>query len=148
MKKIISSIIILIASFSITNNAFAMQSIDELLEIPSGIEAFEIQLQRLDAHNFQTQGIQNVYDTFQSTNKVLRSELIRKYRDGEFEYYQMQGIIKNYSGFIYHTNKLFQYLAIKDSGILGKEVDTAILRSYQNVRIYYTRMKNIISRNR
>lgn len=150
MKKFIISIIVLVASFSIPNGVFAMWNggyLEDLLEIPSGVEAFDISLAELDTHYFQTAAIQNVYNNFASVDRVLRDELINKYRNGDFEYYQMQGIIKNYKDFVYHTNKLFQYLSIKDNGISGKSIDTAILRSYQNVRISYTRMRNIIARN-
>jgi hypothetical protein len=56
----------------------------------------------------------------------------------------MQWIVRNYKNFVFHTNKLFFYLSYKDNGIRGKEVDTAILRSYQNIRINFNRMTNII----
>lgn len=146
MKKYIVFIIVALCSFSIANTTSA-QSIDQILQIQTGVEAFDISQVKLDSHTFKTASIQSTYDTFVSTNTILRSELINKYRNGDFEYYQMQGIIKNYSGFIYHTNKLFTYLSIKDSGIKTKEVDTAILRSYQNVRIYYNRMKSLVAKS-
>jgi len=144
-KKIFLSIIALI-SFSIGNIAFAKWYIDTLLDINSGIESYDIKLEKLDSYNFKNTSTQETYNRFVSINRILRSELLRKYQSGNFEYYQMQGIIKNYKWFIYNTNKFFQYLSIKDSGITWKSIDTAILRSYQNVRIYYTRMKNIIKR--
>ena len=147
MKKILIYSIIFFWSFSIENTVFSEWYIDELLEIHSGIEAFDIELVDIQYYRFQTPGIQHVYDSFLSVNDVLKNELMRKYREDNFAYYQMQGIIKNYKGFIYHTDKLFFYLSIKDNGLKGKEIDTAILRSYQNTRIYYTRMKNIIKRD-
>jgi len=147
MKRFIATIIVLLASFSIWNKAFALKSIDSLLEIETGVEGFELSLPRLESHSFRTEAIINVYEEFRSTNELLRGEIMNKYRNREFSYYQMQGIVKSYSQFVYHTNKLFWYLSIKDTGFREKTIDTAILRSYQNVRIHYNRMKHLIGRS-
>lgn len=150
LKKTIGCIIILLSSISISNWVSAFNQggyIDELLEIPTGVEAFEISLPQVDIYNFRNSSVRSVYENFSSVHQVLRQELLNKYANGDFEYYQMQGIIKNYSDFVYHTNKLFGYLEIRESGISGKTIDTAIIRSYQNIRISYNRMRNTIARN-
>lgn len=147
MNKIVVSIIVLISGFSITNSVNASGYIDNLLEIPTGPEAFDITLESLDYYSFNSPQISKVYNDFREVNEVLRDEIVRKYNAGDFDYYQMQGIIKNYKMFVYHTNKLFEYLSLKDNGIWGKSIDTAILRTYQNTRIYYNRMKYIISQS-
>lgn len=144
MKKIIVSIIVLVISFS-TSSVNA--SIDDLLQIPTWPEMFDITTVNLDVYNFNSSAIQNVYLSFSETNIILRDELVRKYNAGEFDFYQMQWIITNYKMFVYHTNKLFEYLELKEQGYSGKTIDTAILRSYQNIRIYYNRMKDIIGRS-
>ena len=130
-----------------TNSVFGEGYIDSLLQIDTGIEVFDIELANMDVYTFKTPSIQNVYNDFVEVNEVLRGEIIRKYSTGEFGFYQMQGIIKSYKNFIYHNNKFFQYLSIKDSGVSGKEIDRAILSSYKNTRIHFTRMKSIIARS-
>jgi len=147
MKKSITLIIALLVSFSIPSGVFAIQSIDSLLEIQSGVEGFDISRVKLEQHSFRTDAIKNVYEDFHASNDVLRSEILKKYRNWEFSYYQMQWIVKSYKQFVYNTNKLFWYLAIKDSWFRGKTIDTAILRSYQNIRIHYNRMKHLIWRS-
>ncbi len=145
MKKL-SLIILALCIFSIGNTTFA-QSIDDLLELDSGLEAFSIETQKLDTYSFRSPQIESVYQRFIVINRILKDELMRKYRNGDFDYYQMQWIIKNHKDFVFHTNKLFYYLSLKDNGMQSKPIDTAIMRSYQGTKTSYNRMKYIISKS-
>ncbi len=143
MKKISLCIITFLFCISTTNSSQAL-SLDELLQIPTGPEVFDIQRATLDNHRFASSTLETVYNNYRTLDNILRTEIIRKYEAGDFENTQMQGIVRNYKNFVFHTNKLFAYLALKDNGIRGKSIDTAILRSYQNIRINFDRMTDII----
>lgn len=147
MKKIIISIVVSILYFSIANSVSA-QSIDEILELPIGPEIYQIQLDsKLDRIVFTDSSRQETYQDFVRVNEILRKELIRKYINGDFETYQMNGIVENYKKTVYYTNQVFRYLKMREDGMSGDEIETAIANGYSNIRVYYTRMKNIIKKN-
>jgi len=57
----------------------------------------------------------------------------------------MQGIIKNYKSFVYNTNKLFNYIAIKEARPYYEEADRAIKKYYSEVRIRYNRLSYLVN---
>jgi len=59
----------------------------------------------------------------------------------------MNGIVENYKKTVYYTNQIFGYLKMREDGVSGDELSKAIADGYSNLRVYYTRMKNIIKRN-
>jgi hypothetical protein len=148
MKKILAGIIAIFISFSIQTPSFASNSIDELLELPYGPELHRIQLVgKLDNIVFINEKRQENYMDFVRVNEILRRELMRKYHNGDFEVSQMSGIIENYKNTVYYTNRVFYYLKLQEDGMSGDEIDMAIASAYSNIRVYYTRMKNIIKKS-
>jgi hypothetical protein len=89
MKKISIFIIMVLLSFSTTNSSSAI-SLDELLQIPTGPEVLDIQRARLDDHFFRSESLQTVYDNYRTLDNILKTEIIRKYEEGDFRTPQMQ----------------------------------------------------------
>ena len=85
-----------------------------------------------------------MYDNFRTADQLLKDEIIRLYRSWEIDYYKMNWIIQNYNLFVYHTNKMFNYISIKEVRSDFKELDTAILKNYELSRSYYSRAKLLI----
>ena len=145
MKKLIVFIIISLVSFSSASLVFAMEGegyIEQLLEIRTGVEWFNIERAQIDDFTFISPAIQSVYTEFKRADDILKSEMMNQYNAGDLEYYQMSGMIENHEKFVYYTNKLFYYLSMKETGqAYGSEVDNAIANSYIQLRSYYARLK-------
>ncbi|USN58310.1 MAG: hypothetical protein H6767_08630 [Candidatus Peribacteria bacterium] len=52
----------------------------------------------------------------------------------------------NYRYFIYHTNRFFEYLKVKETTPWVTETDDAILTHYRKMRTHYNRVKYLVSR--
>lgn len=145
MKKLIAFIIISLVSFSSASPVFAVEGegyIEQLLEIRTGVEWFNIERAQIDDFTFISPAIQGVYTEFKRANDILKSEMMNQYNAGDLKYYQMSGMIENHEKFVYYTNKLFYYLSMKETGqAYGSEVDNAIANSYIQLRSYYARLK-------
>ena len=145
MKKITLCIIISLISFSSISHSFAMWEegfIEQLLEIRTWVEAFEIERAQIDNFVFISPTIESVYTEFKKADRLLRNEIITQYNQWNLEYNQVNGMITNHWKFVYHTNKLFMYLSMKERWqASGKEVDNAIANSYIQLRSHYARLK-------
>ena len=145
MKKFISLIIISLIGFSSVSLVFAMEEewyLEQLLQIRTGVEWFNIERAQIDDFSFISPTIKSVYTEFKRADRILRDEMMNQYASGELEYYQINGMIENHAKFVYHTNKLFYYLSMKETGqAYGREVDNAIASSYIKLRSYYARLK-------
>jgi|SaaInlStandDraft_3_1057020.scaffolds.fasta_scaffold00576_10 hypothetical protein len=145
MKKIILAIISLSFIFSSLSNTFASEwYIENLLDLNYWVEEYTLNLNELDYIHFSNEKYNIMYRNLKDVNTGLKSGFMEQYRNWEYEYYQMNWIVTNYNNFIYHTNKYFLYLRIKELNNNFWEVDYAIINSYRNMRSSYTNMKNIV----
>lgn len=145
MKKIIA-IILFLFLFSIVNFANASEGyIGRLLQINVWPEAYDLSLVSIDDINFISSENQEVFNNFKLSAEILRAEILRQYEAGNISYYTMQGIIKNYKSFVYNTNKLFNYIAIKEARPYYEEADRAIKKYYSEVRIRYNRLSYLVN---
>ena len=145
MKKIITSIITFSIILSSLSTTFASESyIEELLDLNYWVEEFNINLSDIDFIRFNNPKYAIMYRNFNDVNNGLKNWLMSQYRNWDYEFYQMSWIVTNYNNFIYHTNKYFLYLKLKEINNNYWEVDTAIINSYRNMRSSYTNMKNIV----
>ena len=147
MKKIISFIIISLMSFSSANHLFAMESegfIERTLQLRTWVEWFNIERAQIDEFQFINPVIWDVYTEFKRADRILRDEMMKQYAEWNLEYNQINWMITNHRKFVYHTNKLFMYLSMKEKWqASGKEVDNAIANSYIQLRSYYARLKTL-----
>ena len=145
MKKFISFIIITIISFSSASSTFGMETegfIERTLQLRTWVEWFNIERAQIDDFNFISPTINSVYTEFKRADRILRDEIMKQYAEWNLEYYQINWMIKNHGKFVYHTNKLFMYLSMKEKWqISWKEADNAIANSYIQLRSYYARLK-------
>ncbi|MDD2871238.1 MAG: hypothetical protein PHS49_04565 [Candidatus Gracilibacteria bacterium] len=146
MKKIL---FVIIASFFIfsrlLNNTFADDGyIVNMLNLNSQNEENNINLANLDNIQFYNADYSNKYNQLKNIDKVFKKEFIKKYKNGEYSYYQINGIISNYKNFIYYTNKYFYFLKIKKQNQNYREIDQAISNSIINMKNYLNRVKNIV----
>lgn len=145
MKKITSFIITLIVFFSSLSISFAEEwYIERLLDLNYWVEQYNINLSSINYIHFNDAKYNNIYNELKTIDSILRNEFMKKYRNWEYKYYQTNWIIKNYNYFVYYTNKFFFYLKMKESNKNYKELDTAIINSYRNMRSSYTKVKNIV----
>ena len=147
MKKFSTIIITLICFFSIVNKSFAWEwYIEELLDINYWIEEYELELQNLEFIYFLDENKNIMFNEFNKINELLKKEIIKKYKNKKFNYYQTKWIIWSYKKFIYYTNRLFYYISLKEKKYNYNELDESILKTYLNVRIYYKKTESLIYR--
>jgi hypothetical protein len=151
MKKLVLTIITIFVFFSIVNysNAWYSQEkniewyMEKILDLNYGIEEYKFQVNEIRYVYFYNKNSQNLYDSFRSTEQALKEEFLRKYKNNEIDYYTMNGIVKNFNLFVYHSNKMFEYLSMKEYSNY-KELGTAILKNYENSRWYFYKTKNLM----
>lgn len=149
MKKIFCTIIFTFCIFSTLNFANAQEwALDKVLDLPYWVEEFEIKLPQVKNHFFINKSNSNSLKNFKNIDSNLRNIFIEKYRNWEFDYKTTNWIIQNYSLFVYHTNKYFEYLSTKERNPKFKEVNTAISRNYNLSRSYLKKVKYIIEENK
>lgn len=150
MKKILSIITIIAFIIPTFQNTYAAEYsewyIDKLLDLNYWIEEFDLELSHIDDMYFTNSKTQKKFESFKAVNEVLKDEIIRKYRAWEFEYYQTKWIITNQKMFVYHINKYFHYLSIKEKHPEYEETDNFILKNYSNARIYYRKVRHLVNK--
>ena len=147
MKNILKIIIALITFFSTINTTFASEwYIEQILDLNYWIEEYNLELSDLDNISFRDQTTNEMFEEFKRMNTLLKGEIIYKYRNNEFDFYQTSWIVSSHKKFVYNTNKLFYYISLKEEGYNYWELDTAILKSYRKIRIYYRKVKNLTYR--
>ena len=119
MKKIITIIITLTIFFSTINISFAERTynewyIEQLLDLNIWIEEYDLTLAHITQIYFSDVNTQNLFEEFKRTSYLLNEEIIKSYREWKFDYYQVNWIISNQKKFIYHINRLFYYISIKE----------------------------------
>ncbi len=146
MKNLVYIILSIFTFFSISNITSANKEwyIEKILDLNYWIEEYKIQINDIDYIYFYDEESQKLYDNFRSADKLLKDEIIRLYRDWKIDYYKMNWITQNYNLFIYHTNKMFKYISLKEVRSNLKELDIAILKNYENSRSYYYKTKLMI----
>ncbi len=147
MKKLVYIILSIFLFFSIVSISSAENKewyIEKLLDLSYWIEDYKFQINDINYVYFYDSKSQKMYDNFRTAEQILKDELMKMYREWNIDYYKMNWIITNYNLFVYHTNKLFSYLSIKEVRPDFKELDSAIIKNYELSRSYYTRTKLLI----
>lgn len=145
MKKIINIIIITIFFFSSFKYTFAQEwYMEKLLDLNYWVEEHKIEITKLESIYFNNPEFSIAYDELRGMDRVLKDEFLKKYRNWEYTYYQINWIITSYNKFIYHANKFFNLLKIEEQNPDYEEIDKAILNSYTNMRSSFRKVKNIV----
>lgn len=148
MKKIINIIITLSIFFSSMDYTFAEEwYLEKLLDLNYWVEEHNIELAKMDNVNFNNPEFNKVYNELQNIDRVLKDEFIKKYRNWEYTYYQVNWIVTNYKNFVYHANKFFYMLKIEENNPNYDEMGKAILNSYTNMRSSFKKVKNIVKKS-
>lgn len=147
-SKITSIIIALILFFSSANFSFAEEwYIERLFDLNFWIEEYKLDLAEINYINFNENKYNNIYNELKTVDAILRNEIMKNYRNWEYKYYQTNWIVKNYNNYIYHINKYFLFIKLKEQNPNLRELDSAILKSYTNLKNSYIRIKNLIKKN-
>lgn len=148
MKKILI-IISIVCYFSIAQITNAAEwYIESLLQLPTWPEAFDINIEKLPNYTFETPKTQNLFNSYRKVSLVLKDEFLNQYELGNIDYYAMRDLINNYNLFIYHTNKMFYYISLKDNNPWLVDTIYPISKNYSLSRIHYNKIKNIINNSR
>lgn len=131
---------------SIFGGSVSASKIENLLDLPYGIEAYELELSEMNQMSFKNPAVQQTYDEFQKLHIEIKELLIVKYHAGEIEYYQMKDLVRAYNNFIFYTEKAFFYITFEDKWFRSKITQEAIYDAYSNMRISYIQMKHILVR--
>lgn len=148
MKKLLLSIITILGIFSIFSYANAREgSLERALDLEYGPEAFELALPEIWNYYLKNTKNKNALKTFKMADSILKEAFMREYRDGKFDYTKTNAIIENYNLFVYHTNKYFEFLSLKEKDPTNSEADTAVLSNYKSSRAYMKKLKYMITLN-
>lgn len=149
MKKILL-IITFFVIFSIAQSWYAAERwyIENLLELPTGPEAFDINIQTLPAFTFNNIQTQNIFNSYKEVSVILKNELLSQYENETISQYMMRDLIRSYNLFIYHTSRMFYYISLKDENPGLKDAIYPISKNYSLSRVHYNKIKNIINNNR
>ena len=110
------------------------------------MEKYDLELANMDTMYFKNPQTQELHNEFKRVNRILKSQIISKYRSWEFNYYQTKWIITNHKNFVYYVNELFYYMSMKETTRYYTEIDDAILKSYEKIRSNYRRVKILVNR--
>jgi hypothetical protein len=145
MKKIISIIITLTLILSSLSTTFAEEwYIERLFDLNYNIEETNLNLSKINYIHFNEEKYNRIYNEFKTVDSILKKWFIKNYREWNYEYYQINWIVTNYNNFIYHTNQFFFFIKLKEQNNNYTENNTAIIRSYTNMRSSYNKVKNLI----
>jgi len=147
MKKIITSIIVLISIISIQSPVFASDEpiFERILDLNYWVEEYDLQLAHLNEMYFFDKNLNNMHSEFQNANENIKQEIIMYYRQGRFTNYQTQGIIRAQKNFVYYTNQIFIHMKYKELDPNYADVDGQILDNYRKARSSYNKIKQIIN---
>ncbi len=154
MKKIILLIIAIFSLFSIENNALAKNIsqngfIGSLMNFDVGPVSYELSLEKLDTYSFRDAQLKSIYTDLVKYDRLTRSAILSAYAEWSYDYYTTNGIVKNYSNFVYHTNNFFYYLSLIDKNKTlenNHEIQDAVLSNYKSSQSYYKKVQSLISK--
>lgn len=143
MRKIFSIIIsfIVFSTFSFANASEWL--LEQNLDLNYWPESFELRLTTVWNYNFKNKNNQNTFTNFQYLNNALRENLIKANQEWKFSSNKINWLVREYNLFVYHTNKLFEYISIKEKNPKYSDADTAISKNYKSARSYFEKLKNI-----
>lgn len=148
MKKFIPYIIIFVSFFSISNfvNASNDGLLSDILKLNYGIQ--ESDIKDINTKNIKLKSLtyQNMYNQFKEIDKTVKSEILKKIRNKEFDYYTWFWVIKAYGNFVYSVNKLFDLYVLKESWSRDYFLDDNIRNTYFEARTHYMRVQYLISK--
>ncbi len=145
MKKIITFIISTIIIFSSSSYTFAEEwYISDMLDLKCWVELHNLDNIKLNNISFQNQEYVNVYNDLKSKDQILKNEFIKKCRNWDYSYYEINGIVSRYKNFIYSANSFFLLLKIEEQNPNYDEIDVAITRSFTNMKNNFKKFKNMV----
>jgi len=144
MNKIIKFIITLTIIFSSQSNTFAEEGyIENLFDLNYWVEELDLDLHDIKYIYFNNEKYNRIYREIKTVDSLLKDGFMKNYRNWEYDYYQMNWIVNNYNKFIYNTNQFFFFIKLKEQNSNYSEVNSAIMSSYRNMKIYYSKVKNL-----
>jgi len=149
MKNIIKSIIILsliFSSLNLTKAEYKQDYVQNLFDFEAEEEIQSLNLWNVEYQIFNNEKYSNLQYKLKIADDYIKTELIKKYRNGEFWYYQTRWIINNYNNFLYYSNTYLYYLKQKEINPKDKFIDYSIKDSYISMKSSYTKVKNLINK--
>lgn len=147
MKHILIWIIFIIFSFSTLNTqARDTGLIEDTLNLNFWPLIYELSLDEIDTYHFKESNLKQTYNTMKKYDKSVRTEIIKQYKNDAYTLTTINGLVKNYKLFIYHTNELFYFFSqIEKNPKLKDDIDIqdGILKNYRLIQSYYKRVKNL-----
>lgn len=143
MRKIFNIIIsfIVFSIFSFTNASEWL--LEQNLDLNYWPESFELSLSTIFNYKFNNKNNQNTFINFQYLNNALRENLIKANQEWKFSSNKINWLVREYNLFVYHTNKLFEYISIKEKNPKYSDTNIAISKNYKSARSYFEKLKNI-----
>lgn len=144
MKKFISTIIMLVYLFSISNFVNASEGeVSDILELETGIQESDLSVIYIKTISLSNSKYRYKYTSMREIDKVIKKEILRKIETDEFDYYTWIDIIKSYSSFIYSVNKLFTLYSYKESWY---DVDSKIKTTLYEIKTYYKNLQYLVNK--
>lgn len=145
MKKIVTFIIIFVSYFSILNFVNASQwEVSDTLELETGIQASDLDDIYIKDISLKTASYKKKYTKLKSMDNLIKSGILKKIEDEEFEYYQWFDVIRAYSNFIYDVNRLFKLYKYKEN---WNDVDASIRNTLFEIKTHYKKLQYLVNKD-
>lgn len=145
MKYLVVLIISLSLFFSSITNSFAEESfIDNLLNISYQPEEINLNLTEIKNITYKQDKYNTLYKKLKKVNYILKSGIIKNYKDWKYDYYKTNWIINSYNNLIFYINDFLLLLKFKEENNNYWEINSALYKTSLNIRSNYIKLKNII----
>lgn len=145
-KCIISFAIIYFFVSIASTHAYTPGALWEVFDLPYGVEQMRMDFQTLPSRNFPRSETTELYQRFVYLDQKLQDEVMNLYYQNILTVYEVNDFIRIHETYLYHTQKTFDYIALKQSGVSGKDIESALLSSYTSLRATYMNMQNILNK--
>lgn len=148
MKKLSLLIIFIFWFFSIFSFANAKDwALELVLDLNYWPESEDIlNIPSLWNYKFKNSDNTSKYKILKEADYYLRKEFIKKYRTWDFSKTNISWIENVYELFIYHTNKYFYFMSIKEAWANYKVANRGISENFKLSRTYLKELKKYLEK--
>lgn len=148
MWKITICILTFFLFFSIANVTKASNiAIENILDLNFWFEDRQLNLKEINSYNFESQEKNQMLNEFKRSDRLLRQEVTRLYRNEKINRNEMNWIISRYNKFIYYINRYFFYEYLKERADYS-ELSIASDRNFKYARTFFEQTKSLIIKTR
>ncbi len=144
MKKLLSSIIILIYIFSIGKTNFVSADFfEDFLNLETWLEEISFEFYTLENPKLKDSKYQKQYYILNKINSLIKESILKQYKAWKFWYYQTNWLVTHYNNFIYYSNKYFSSLKDIELYWKTKETQNNLYKNMRDMKFHYLKFQTL-----